>query len=290
MKLKCSRNCIFSLELIAKWSSLFCLIPWYSFNKCCLIGKYIFKSYTVLFTCLILLLQLATTYVRLKHNFHRYNVITNILFIMTDINNLLFCKTSCLGTAFWKLSSWKRIFKLLHRLEKKCLHTNDKKANSVIFNTNFIFIIGNINISIMTIWYVINLNLSRVALFYMLLQYYLKFTFSSLIANIIIFIKYKFGYMNDIITNLYKEEGRDALLEIEETNHLFLVIDKIISEFNQIFGWPVMFLLADFILDLLNGFYMLVMNYFHEPFNEPEIKIIVFYIFASKVRTNIIFL
>lgn len=283
MNLRLSRNCIRSLELTAKWSSIFCITPWWAFRKQSSIEKHIYKCYTVLLTCLIIFLQGVLVYLRLRYR------ITNVIYLLTDANNILFWIFSCLGTAFWNMSAWKRIFKIFHGLEKDCLHKSETRVTSIISNINFIFLLANVNFAILIIFLLVvnsgtDHNIFEVLFFtYLLAYYYLKFLLSNLICIIVIFIKYKYERMNEIITRFFDLDKRERLRDIRKTKQLLLVMDKTVHEFNHLFAWPMLFQFFDLVLDSLAGI-QFVLSISEKSYISPSVKAIWLYILISKVR------
>lgn len=118
---------------------------------------------------------------------------------------------------------------------------------------------------------------------YELVHHYLEFLFSSIVIGIVVSIKYKYGVVNETVTNL-KERGRrtHVLLIIKKTKLSFLATGEIVSEFNALFGWPILFVLAHLTLDMLNAVVdVLVISKYSTV---RSLLIFSFYKFLSKVR------
>lgn len=282
MNLRYNRNCLRSLELTAKWSSIFGVIPWYDFQKQIPVRKYIYRCYAVLLSCLIILLEGTMAY------FRPMNHKMEILYFLTDINNTLIWTFASLGTAFWNMSAWQRVFKFLHALENDCLHKTETKIISIIYNTNFIFLLGNINACSQTIFQLViksaDHDIFEISLFIHLMTfYYFKFLFSNLVSNMVIFIKYKYSCMDEAITSLLDLNKRNKLPVIRKTKRLVFAVDKTVKEFNYLFGWPVLFQLLEVVLDSLScTTYVLLIS--EESHIATSVKTMWLYIMISKVR------
>lgn len=252
------------MEFITKWSSIFTITPWYSFRKHRLIGKNIFKIYASFVTLFTLIMQAALLYVYFKVFLRDVNTIFKIMFSILEINVLFFYISAGLGTAFWNMFNWQRIFNLSRRLEiNNSLHCRRIKKASIVTNSNFIFIVGSIcgflTYAIYTLrWATLSYKHMIIAsnkLFY----YYFEFLFSSVVINVAVSIKYKYGVMNETIINIISREGRgDTLSTIKKTKIFFLATGEIVKEFNKLFGWSMLIVLVQCVLDLLSSIAVII--------------------------------
>lgn len=284
MELRYSRNSILPLELITRVASVFCLTPWYSFSKRRLIGKYFHKVYVTLFTCAVVLLVGTVMYLRVENTNTQF--ISNVLFFLHDTNSFLFWIFAILGTASWNIPTWRRVFKLFHRLENQCSYNKKRKINCKV---NFTFVLGHVNVCFLIIGFSItnfgkDLTIFQILVFtYLVLFYYLKFLFCNLVFNMAIFIRHGYVSMNEMITDLFKFDQRLNLSKIKKATQLLLVLDNIIKEFNQLFGWPILLQLADFVLDSLSSI-VYALNTSEWLYTPTSAKVMALYLLASKVR------
>lgn len=276
------------MEFVAKWSSFFCIIPWYNFRKNRLIAKTAFKTYAILLTLFLTSLHVALIYVQHKVLLKHIKDSLKILFYLVQTNMFLFWASAGLGTAFWNMPAWRRFLRLSRRLEiDNCLLIRKKTKGSVVTNNNFIFILGNLHVFFTYFIYILmwkTVDFEKMAFStYELLHHYLEFLFSSIVIGIVVSIKYKYGVVNETVTNL-KERGRrtDVLLIIKKTKLSFLATGEIVSEFNALFGWPILFVLAHLTLDMLNAVVDVLVISKHSTVR--PLLIFSFYKFLSKVR------
>lgn len=280
------QSSIVSLNIVLKWSSFCCMIPWYDFNQQRLVRKCFYKSYAVFLTCLIILLPCALKYYDFNSTTSYLSLATLILYAIMDITNILFWITLGLRSAFWNMSTWQHVFKVIHSIKAK----NCEKEMS-ISKVNLIFLLGHVDVLAMIVVQHLN-NYENYSFYqilrlvYVSLQYYLRFIFSNLIFNMITFTKYKYGFMCKIITNLLNSEEEDKLSDIRKTKQLLLTTLKIINDINQLFGWPLLLLWTHFGLDCLNGAVLVIINF--EEYKSTTLKTIIIYIIASKVRDSLV--
>lgn len=286
MNLKQNSSSIAFLEVIVRWSSVFCITPWYNFNKHRLTDKNVFKIYTVCLTVLVTSLFTVLSFVH-------YEIITNfipksakVIYFFLETNALIFWLVVALGSAFWNMPTWQRIFKISHHLESKnCLGSSEKKTNSIMVNT--IFILGNVYFFLLFACYnILNSTTDFVHILvsvHKVTYFYMEFLFSNLAFNLALSIKYKYKIMSESIINIKSRVGNgDALSTIQKTRIFFLEIGEIVDDFNKLFGCPMLFVLIHFVLDVLNVVNLMLTIF---PFNIIEtIVFLVFFGLVSKVR------
>lgn len=237
------RNCNIFVETTIRLANIFSAIPYYDFKKQKVTHKNLFKLYGLIVTSTM---PLAMIY---SHGMYKKMIIStspllSTINLSTVAVSLLLFVVTVLGSSFWNMGTWERMLKLLFEKNYE-LNCNGK----YFFSFPFVyFIIGNIYVIILFISTVRAMGLKYVGyILHIMVLDYSRFLETCLMYIVIVLIRNKYKMISDSLTdiNLCVIIEDSTTKKLRETKQFYEEADKLVEHFNGIFGWPLLFFLAE---------------------------------------------
>lgn len=227
---------------LIKLASIFGITPFYNFEKQKLIRGNLFKLYG------LLLATVVTTGTIVSYDYHKNEtkmmsaLLSCLKHLLVGTVLVLFLVT-VLGASFWTMQPWKKMLKLLSNIDN-----NTRCTIRYFLNVPFmILVFEGTHASIFLIYILINFDVTYAAVSCatMVVQY-CKILTVCLTCAIIDFIRSKYKTIDNILTdiNCCAVIKNSTLKKIRGIQELYVEADKMVELFNEIFGWPLLLILA----------------------------------------------
>lgn len=263
--------------LLAKFSSFFGLVPWLNHHRHAMHVN-LFKCYSITLTILITLLSLHLYILRLKV-FHT-DVISDTLDVLEEVGGVGLFAVSSLGSAFWNRSKWEEFFSLIHHVESEFKkYTIQKKRNDLPKSTIILFIFSITDFCLLLTNDIISTGFPPL---YGSLDVFV-FTFILMINityNTVIYIQGKFEEINYFLLR-FESVNCNLPRAIERIRALYVAWHQIVESFNDLFGWPLLFIHL-YYFGLLENYLVYLTDIFLKK-NEPQ----VFAVIANSLSISI---
>lgn len=244
------------IELLAKYSSLFGIVPWYSFEHGKLMYSKICKCYSILLTVVVSLLSLILTFMRFIAIYHRISpvfVVENVGLEIAGVSLFIVITSS---SSTWNLSTWERLFRKIQKMEIRTVLYGTREYKYITLKHNILFALGNTYLVSLFILdfgrYVKNNRTGEPCYFISTLIFrYTEFITSFLIFSIVIIMKHMYKEINWIChkNNVTQE---NVFKIVETVRKLYLKMSKLSQIFNKLFGWPILLIYFFSTVQLLN--------------------------------------
>lgn len=244
-----SRNCILFIAPIIKFSAFFGIVPFYNFETHNLTNVKLFKFYSALVACLVPALSAGMLYLRFVCVYDGANRNFVVLDFILEIISFLSLEVSILGSSFWNILTWRDLFRLLHRIEDKDnLNAKTDKCASVFLNANFVFVAGSVVLFVLfsyEFYYHFEEQCVSFCYISVFLYFYTEFAQVNILSNIALSIRCKYEGTNRLFESaIYDCVSENTIKHIRKVKVLFLTVDRIVAEFNKLFGFPILLKLA----------------------------------------------
>lgn len=263
MNIKLSRRSISFIELLAKISTIFGIIPFYSFQTHGLKNIKLFKFYSLFLACLFPTLSINLLYLRFHYIYEGSSRNFIILDFLLEILSSVSFEITTLSFSMWNTAAWQKLFQCLHQLEsRQHLDVELQECSSILINPNFLFVVGTVVIPLI---YSSELYYHREEKYYCVMYIsiyfyiYVEFLLANIIGNIALSIKDKYERISDLIDNVVNcsTKPEKTIEAIRKVKVLFLAVDNIVTIFNTLFGLPMLFMAGYTVVILLNCMVML---------------------------------
>lgn len=236
----CTSSMDFStLNTLLTIGNIFAVIPTSSKIK----KTYFGKKYKILFFVLFTICLTITLYNRL--NFYiRINLIKLIIRLLADLVLILINFYGLIGIYF-KKEMWKHFINNLRILE--CDISKNKKTYVILLISSHVVYFGAV-LYATVLWINILKVLYLKWFFFELFQFYIKFYYNFIIYIVLEMILSRYKFIKKLVM---KEQSIEALKKCAFTVY---ILKNSVDIFNEIFGWPIFFLIVYTALKVLYYF------------------------------------
>lgn len=252
------RNVVF-FQTISRLATFFGVIPYYDYKQRRVTHEQLYKRYAVALVCFVTPSSVASLCYRINNETITVNA--KVLDLLVEGMGIIFYLVSVLSSSFWNMNTWHKLVNRLYRLETH-LNVRPNSCISLIKSPCTLFI-GGVLFSLVT--YIFNSFCMEQDKFIshmtQSLFHCVKFVLVHVVYNVTLAIKSKYEDLNHML--LYASNSRnDIVRNIRKVRQLNLQLDGIVETFNTFFGWPVLFVLAHSIYQLLCCLALLTMESF----------------------------
>ncbi|KAJ8918010.1 hypothetical protein NQ315_011463 [Exocentrus adspersus] len=239
--------------------SFLAIVPCYSFTRHRLVHKFLFKCYAATLAVFLSILSLGLLYSRcLMFGIAMASPhgIVHVLFELAALTSVIL---TILGAGFWNMHAWEALYnrnthlatstKLIFNLMNTRFPT--KIAKSIFLAVSgYLLLLHLFESCFMSLGNNADIEIGKYYIATIIFIYY-DFVVTFEITNITAFIKWQFVHMSRQI----KEHNRDReclIVKLRKLRRLYLQADDDMQIFDQLFGWPLLFLFSKILLTILN--------------------------------------
>lgn len=225
-------------KIISILATLFGIVPCCDYREGTLIYRKLYRCYALFIVCGLSSCYAASFYYRFEY---QSISIAKTMHFLVDITGLVLCLVFMLGSSLWNTKIWERLMRQLSRFEKK--------KNSLVP-----FILGSVfYVSLDICNY---LSMGREILCRHIIEvalHSIKFLFMIIMHNVTISVRAKYEDLKEMLLSVksVRASRMDVVDTIRKVGVLSLEVNSAVDTFNSFFGWPILFLLAHCLVQIL---------------------------------------
>lgn len=224
------------------------------------------KIYIIILQILSILVACLALYGRTLHFKSIRKIFVGYLQITADILLLLIASFSFIGTNFFNANNWNQVFDTILEMEGYFYIKLDSKKTIKSYYLKFLPAV--LFVIIITLFDMITAYGENYSIFenlrFILFHFVTLIAVSQLMLIIIIlmFIKRRYKCLNECLRKCFQNQKSEANIigELRKITKIYQKINNLIFEFNNIFGWFLLFYFAYFVLITVLWQYILIFD------------------------------
>ncbi|XP_018577836.1 uncharacterized protein LOC108916120, partial [Anoplophora glabripennis] len=247
------QNRRFSIQKLSTYFSFFGIVPWYNLQEQRIVHVKLYKYYAILLTISLEFFSLVVLYVRLILT-PKEDVIEQILCVTMQLIVMVSFAIIVLGSAFWNMGTWENFLDQIIHIQN---FGNFSKPYPTR-NGNIIFVLGNL--------FLFGLYFGQLLVFDNKSAFFLYFScvylllYNQLLTVIVIIdgtqsLRFEYQRLNDMVKCLRFGE-MSSVKTLREIKRSLITLGNTVDDFNKLFGWPLLLILFNGVVNILEGLAM----------------------------------
>lgn len=271
---------------LIQYSSLFCVVPWYSVQNFELVHKKLFKWYSIILAVSMICTSLPLLYLR-RHLFPSDMILFTLLPVMIELTALSKFLIAILGAAFWHMRTWEQFLTQIFSMKRSVGKNSFEKYQKIIFITGNVLIFALYSAEFV-------LYLDRISVFIYFSTSYIFLYFGFILVNLVVTfttsLRSGYQHINKLFKSLNFANNYDnSMRTLRRIKKIFLTLDETVDNFNKLFGSCILLTLFEEVLNMLGYLLNIVQTSLDKVTYEAEdenIVVSIFYVTASTVSRN----
>lgn len=169
------------------------------------------------------------------------DIVASTIDILQEMGGLALFVVTSLRSAFWNRNEWEKFFETLRHVENTFrIYRDQGRRNPTSIGAVTLFIVGNVCLFCLMVTVSYETGFPPLFIAIDILNYNL-FLVVNMIYNTVVYINNKFEDMNDSFSH-FEAMNYDLAGTIEKIKFLYMTLYRLVEIFNEIFGWPLVFI------------------------------------------------